>query len=184
MKLRSADPAILDATTEAERQVPLSQRVRDLSTIGKTRSNGRTSPKPSVKNTIYRYSKLFGVLRAVARYYRNAQEVRGSPALWEVFKEEAETHRASFQIVETERFRTVLTPEYRSFVVDLSDPRIREGLRISLQVLREMNVRCKATGIRFVVLLIPTKELVFEKVVGGQPGNVRKTYERLISASP
>ena len=57
--------------------------------------------------------------------------------------------------------RTVFTSTYRLSALDLDDPRIVEGLGISLRALRAMQVRATAAQIRFVVLLIPTKELVF-----------------------
>ena len=61
----------------------------------------------------------------------------------------------------TTAFRTAL---YRD-EVDLARPKIREGLRITLDRLLEMSRICRSNNITFVVLLIPTKEQVFEDCV-------------------
>ncbi len=46
-----------------------------------------------------------------------------------------------------------------------SDPRIEEGLKIALSAIDHMNARLKLAGIPLLVLLVPTKELVFKSVV-------------------
>jgi hypothetical protein len=63
---------------------------------------------------------------------------------------------------ESGRAHTVLTPVYRLAAVDPADPRIREGKRIALEAIAGMERTAAAAGSRFVVLLIPTKELVFD----------------------
>jgi hypothetical protein len=52
-------------------------------------------------------------------------------------------------------------PRTRLGAVDLEDPRIQEGLRISQVVLAEMHDTAVEREIRFVLALIPTKERVF-----------------------
>lgn len=49
------------------------------------------------------------------------------------------------------------------------DPKVQEGLRISFRLLREMNETCRGRGIRFMVLVIPTKESVFSAYLEHQP---------------
>ncbi len=61
--------------------------------------------------------------------------------------------------------RTVFTPRYRLLGLNLRDPRIEEGLRIALGAIGRMNARLKLAGIPLLVLLVPTKELVFKSVV-------------------
>jgi hypothetical protein len=56
--------------------------------------------------------------------------------------------------------QTVLTPAARLAVIDTSDPRVEEGLRISLDALQRMADEC-AERCRLVVVGIPSKELVF-----------------------
>ena len=45
--------------------------------------------------------------------------------------------------------------------LDLNDPTVREGMRITLSLLAEMNEIARRNSIEFVVAMIPTKELVF-----------------------
>ena len=64
--------------------------------------------------------------------------------------------------------------------MDLSDPRLAEGFRISLEAIREMNARARKAGVPFLVLLLPTKEIVFREAAAGTPadaGDYRKTVE-------
>ncbi len=57
--------------------------------------------------------------------------------------------------------RTTLTIAKRLLPLDTSDPRIDEGLNVTLGALREMAERATAAGARLVTVWIPTKELVF-----------------------
>lgn len=57
--------------------------------------------------------------------------------------------------------RTSFTPSMRLGALDISDQRIQEGMRISLEVFNMMKKSCEQKKIRFIVLLIPTKESVF-----------------------
>ena len=50
---------------------------------------------------------------------------------------------------------------------DLADPRIAEGLRLTLVSIAAQSEHARAKGARFAVLLIPTKELAFQPTVAG-----------------
>jgi lysophospholipase L1-like esterase len=73
----------------------------------------------------------------------------------------AMTRSDRFELFETPDFATILVPAPRQKAMDLDDPRIEEGLRISHQSLLEMNHAAQSHAIELVVLLIPTKERVF-----------------------
>ena len=62
--------------------------------------------------------------------------------------------------------RTILTPDYRLAVVNLEDPRIREGLRVSIELMKRMSAIAQRDGAQFTIVLIPTKELVFLDTFG------------------
>jgi hypothetical protein len=63
----------------------------------------------------------------------------------------------------------------------LDDPNIAEGLRISLDIFREMKKHCAERGIRFHVALIPTKENVFaEYLATGENVSNQETIKALI----
>ncbi|MDA0336911.1 MAG: GDSL-type esterase/lipase family protein [bacterium] len=57
--------------------------------------------------------------------------------------------------------RTTLTIAKRLLPLDTSDPRIEEGLHVTLGALREMAQRATTAGARLVIVWLPTKELVF-----------------------
>ncbi len=65
---------------------------------------------------------------------------------------------------------TVLTPRYRWVTVNAKDPRVHEGLRISQAALLEMKNRTQKSGVEFLVILIPTKERVYEELVNANKG--------------
>lgn len=80
---------------------------------------------------------------------------------------------------ESGSLRTVLTPKTRLATVDTGDPRVLEGLRISLDALHRMNERCRRSC-HLVVVFIPTKETVFAERI--RAGNTRPpdSYLRLV----
>jgi lysophospholipase L1-like esterase len=61
--------------------------------------------------------------------------------------------------------RTGFTPVATLTGLNLDDPKVKEGLRITLTLLLEMDRFCESNGIRFHVLLLPTKENVFSKYI-------------------
>lgn len=63
---------------------------------------------------------------------------------------------------------TVLMSRYRWITVNNDDPRVKEGLRISLAALREMSIRAKNSKVSFMVVLIPTKERVYKEIIKAQ----------------
>ena len=58
---------------------------------------------------------------------------------------------------------TIFTPRYRLAANELDDPRIREGLNVSLRAIERMSRRVAEQGGCFAVVMIPTKEFVYGK---------------------
>jgi hypothetical protein len=73
--------------------------------------------------------------------------------------------------------KTGLTPATWLKALDLQDPRIMEGLRLTEAAFARMDSTCRAHGLRFTVLLIPTKECVYSPCM--QPGTVANHWEIL-----
>jgi hypothetical protein len=65
-------------------------------------------------------------------------------------------------VVEDKRLKiwTGLTPTVRLKGLDLKDAKIREGLRLTLELFQRMNDLCAEKGIGLLVVMIPTKESV------------------------
>jgi hypothetical protein len=87
---------------------------------------------------------------------------------WENLKKFMKSHKQKNAVIlENKNIRTILTPAYRLTVLDLDDARIAEGLDISLKAFKIMHDTCARHGIKFYVVLIPTKESVFSVAAQG-----------------
>jgi hypothetical protein len=62
-------------------------------------------------------------------------------------------------------YRTIFTPRYRLIALDLADARIAEGLRTCLECLKAVFEQLTVARVLFVVVIIPTKELVHEREI-------------------
>ena len=72
-------------------------------------------------------------------------------------------------------------PAYRLGALDQADPRIREGLRITLEAIGRINERLRSQGIGFAVLMIPTTELVFEETAAASQTELSSAYLSLLA---
>jgi lysophospholipase L1-like esterase len=75
--------------------------------------------------------------------------------------------------------RTVFTPQARLSAQDLDDDRIAEGLRLTLAVLDRIAEKCRGRA-RLLVLLMPTKELVFAERVRRHATEIPSSFSRLL----
>ncbi|HEX6983567.1 MAG TPA: hypothetical protein VF181_12480 [Balneolaceae bacterium] len=76
-----------------------------------------------------------------------------------------------FKASQSEEFTRLILPEkninegfrpvHRGIKMDMDNIRIREGMRISLHLLNKMNKICEQNGIKFNVVFLPSKALVF-----------------------
>ena len=62
--------------------------------------------------------------------------------------------------------QTGFMPTVRLKALNLELAHVREGLRISLDMIDRMNETCKEKNTEFIVLLIPTKESVYSDFIG------------------
>jgi len=61
--------------------------------------------------------------------------------------------------------KTGFTPAYNLRSMNLKLPEVREGLRISLELINRMSEICRQENIEFLVVLIPTKESVYSDFI-------------------
>ena len=66
-------------------------------------------------------------------------------------------------IVPSKNILEAFRPKGVLFGLDQDDPHVREGMRITFELLNEMNSTCQEKHIRFLVVVIPTKEMVFSE---------------------
>jgi hypothetical protein len=164
----------LASITAAEEGLPLSEKVMRVYT-------GR---RKGWRNALSLHSKLYGLLRATKRALGRGKSLTsksgGSAPEWGGLLERARRSEGRLEPFEGGGFRTLFTPAYRRMALELDDPRIEEGKRLALEALDRMMAKAQAAGARFVVLTIPTKELVFAPVVAASSG-ASEAYGELIA---
>jgi hypothetical protein len=117
---------------------------------------------------------------ALVRMIRRAGEDRADP---EADRAWAHDHPEDGFVYDDGRISTVFHTRYRLAAVDSALPKIREGTRITLVLLQDMQARiARAQGARLLVVLIPTKERIFARAVeaGGVPEALPTSYRRSV----
>jgi lysophospholipase L1-like esterase len=89
----------------------------------------------------------------------------------------ARSHPDRYAVYNKAGVKTVLTTGYRFSAVDLDEPRILEGLRITERSLARIHESMNNHSVKLLVVLIPTKESVFAPSAGP---NLDPTYEKLL----
>lgn len=98
---------------------------------------------------------------------------------YEIDKAWARAHPDHGAVCEDTAIRTVFTTAYRLTGLDLDDPRVSEGLRITKEVLWRAQQKADKSGVKLLVLMIPTKELVYADQMQ-RGGKLTGTYAHLI----
>lgn len=127
-----------------------------------------------LRSFISEYSNIYGLLRAVKRFMNI--ELRD----WEYYRQSALQTPESTMPFERGPIKTVFSFGFRSIGVDLQNPTIKEGLRISLEAIRRLHSTAKKNGVAFLALLIPTKESVFKDAVLQQNKNAPEKFIKLV----
>ena len=137
--------------------------------IQEFRQRGRIklSRRKAIKAWFIDNSRIVGLLRRIqfelSRYRKTMLPPPTPEQEWEKAKARAVKNANNSQIFSSSNSRTVFTSERRLAALDFNNPIVGEGQRISHDAIAEMHNLAKRDGIRFVVLLIPTKELVFSE---------------------
>jgi len=102
---------------------------------------------------------------AIGRLLNRARLWPGAADIdYQIDREWARAYPEHGLVCEDENIRTVFTTAYRLTGLDLDDPRVVEGLRLTKVVLSR--IRDKVQGrARLMVLMIPTKELVYSDLM-------------------
>jgi lysophospholipase L1-like esterase len=89
----------------------------------------------------------------------------------------ARSHPDRFAVYDRGGVKTVLTTGYRLSALDLDEPRISEGLKITERTLARIQEAADQHAVKLLVVLVPTKESVFSNSAtqGHDP-----TYEKLL----
>jgi lysophospholipase L1-like esterase len=104
---------------------------------------------------------------------------RSGDVWFEASKAWAKAHPEHGAVYDEANVRTVLTTAYRLTALDLDDPHIAEGLRITDVVLQRIKGQSDDASVKLLVVLLPTKESVFANAAGSRQRD--PVYERLVS---
>jgi lysophospholipase L1-like esterase len=117
----------------------------------------------SLRGWLSAHSRLYGLARACKdRLCRVAPVPAGLQTNnWAAVTAWAHRRPSLCRVLDEPNRRTILTSAYRVQALDLADPRVAEGMRLSLAALTTMAEKSRAAGAELVVVLIPTKESVF-----------------------
>jgi len=175
--LRSQDDAVLARIAELERGGELKdawERTRDA---GKGRRLGALS---RWLEPIAEHSRLLALGRAVGHALAGSNGSRAADA-GDLEALRARAERAGPDLLlpfDQGDLSTVFTPAARLALIDTSDPRVEEGLDISLDRILRMAEVC-AERCRIAVVAIPTKELVFAAHVHASGKPVPRPFAEL-----
>jgi hypothetical protein len=179
--LKSRDGELQARIQRAEQAEPIAVRVTRRYRMEITdNAPGAESESWTPRRLLARHSKLYGFLRRTRDELGRLSRRRGQAdveAEWDAARAFAAAHPTFCQVFAHGRFRTVFTAEYRLSALDLEDPRIAEGLTISLKVMQKMHEDAVARGIRLLVVLIPTKERVFHTLWQDPPASYLNLIE-------
>jgi len=190
-ELKSTDPKVIQAILDAEKVEPLTGRIRKLFNVmfgiriptNKTAQTVRIEEHGTLREFLAEHSQLYGLARAVKRAYRQRNTLgRVGNQDWQSIEKRAlkERDQKFLEILDNGKVRAVFGSVFRLMALDLDDPRIAEGFRVSLEAIRLMQQRSQAANIQFAVLLLPTKEMVFKNVVYENPGAAPKAIKAVI----
>lgn len=180
LHLELRTPRALAAIEEVERNGSVIDATKTL-VMSKPGKHGEPAPQGVIARCrlgLSERSKLYGASRWImdqgsALLFPVATMASERDRLWLRQLAWVDRHPDLGQAFEHGRFRTIVAAPYRNLVLDLSDPRIAEGLAITRHVLELCDRRCEEAGVSFAVVLIPTKEAVFSALADDQDAHGR-----------
>ena len=92
----------------------------------------------------------------------------------------AEASPGHAAVYENNGIRTVFTPAKRLIVLDMDEKRVAEGLRITKEMLLLIHGETERADVKLLVLLIPTKEIVYADAMETSQGHLEATYSKLV----
>jgi lysophospholipase L1-like esterase len=131
----------------------------------------------SFRNEHLEFQRRYGILTgfglsywsrahlALGRALNNLLLALGSDVDFKADEEWAAAFPEQGTVYTTAGTETVFLTSYRLMALDLDEPRIAEGLRITKALLPRMRTAADANGAKLLVLLIPTKESVYAEAL-------------------
>ncbi len=164
-ELKTANKEIELEIREMEKAESVAQHVSNLYKMGKNKK-GTLGYYLSLGDDFFSsHSNIYVLLRRAKRELFRLIESGKTESDWGKARTFAEENSDYCQAFEDGPFKTIFTPDYRLTALDLEDRRIAEGYRISLEAIKRMNELALQQERQFLVVLIPTKELVFKELI-------------------
>lgn len=163
-ELKTEDPAVWEEIAEWEKSENLNQQISQL-------FNQTTVRDPSRKSALIKFlakhSKSYGLSQRISYevWLLFGGQKKSNERLWEIAQEIQKEEPGYFEMLAKGDIRTLFTSQYRLGGLNLKDPRIREGEQILFKAIARMNELAVRDDVKFLVLLIPTKEFVFREMV-------------------
>jgi hypothetical protein len=182
-ELRSTNADTLAALKRADEKQTFGADWSDLQAV--VRPPG--SHKPSFRHKLSTWFRLYGVVRTIRKRMTakaeaaKAHDPERIEKKWKRRKQRAEKadNPNMLLVYEHGKVRTNLTPQARDDALDMGDPRVREGLRITRQCLECIIDACDGKT-KLAVVFIPTKELVFADAVREHTAGMPPALEKLL----
>ena len=161
--LKTTDPTVQETLDIAEQAKPLFSKIKEetASLWGSPAKKKESSSKPKKSWTAVKELKLFQLFFSLERTIQSAFPKKHKSIPIKLSQQSRDPNFVSFEYFTCRDFRTTFTPRYRQLGMNLEDPRIREGLRVTLEAIGQMQQRADEHSVDFLVLLLPTKERCF-----------------------
>jgi len=134
-----------------------------------------------IRNWLRSHSRLYLFL---GRGTRNIREKIGlalsKEEKQEKIKDWTERHPDLGFVYQKEPIATVMSPTYRLDAVNLEKADVVEGLRIAKKLFLAMQKECQEKNIEFVIIIIPTKEMVYLKYMADNKEDIPESFINLI----
>lgn len=180
-QLKSTDTGVLGEIENADKKVTL--RELAIQDGMETEESGDHEPgdlASSLRRWLARYSPLYGLLRSTQYALMNKSKTPFRDSDNSFAAAASRPFRLAFDAVPN--FRTVFrNPKLDALAIDIKDPRIREGFRISQSVLLSMNARLNQKGFRLIVVLLHNKPYVYADLVRANWSTAPKEFFDLIA---
>jgi hypothetical protein len=163
-ELRSDDKDVIKSLIDAENTEALAKKIAKY-------SSGNINPIMGVLST------ASPVLKYLSEHSRLC--ILGAK-VFDKLSGRSSGNSGSLEKFDFGQLHTVFTAAYRGLGTNLKDVRIVEGWRLSLEAIRLMEKKVRELDIAFMVLLIPTKELVFKDMVAEKGMEMSSDYTTLI----
>ena len=141
------------------------------------------APDFNLKSWIGRNSRIYGLIRSFIRktglnIYKEKPDITwGSD--WEVLQNLARINSNRYWAFSGSKAKTIFDLENKGMAQ--KDPRIEEGFRITLEVLRKMNNECKSQNVKFLVVFLPTKFIVFKNLIQEEAKEIPPAYHLIVN---